>query len=56
MSDSDSDSAPESISFDTSKKENVKQAKLINEQMTQIREAQKKKRLERQERYIEQKV
>lgn len=54
-SDSD-DSSPESISFGASKLETTEQNIKIKDQINQIREAQKKKRIERQEKYIEQKV
>ena len=53
---SDDDSAPESVSFESSKIENTEQHLKIKEQINSIRESQKKKRIERQEKYIEQKV
>lgn len=54
-SDSD-DSAPESVSFGTSKIESTEKSTKIKEQINSIRESQKKRRIERQEKYIEQKV
>lgn len=53
---SDDDSAPENISFGAAKNESAEQSQKINEQIKKIRESQKLKRKERQEKYIEQKV
>ncbi|CAF0709450.1 unnamed protein product [Brachionus calyciflorus] len=52
---SDDDSAPESVPFVSSKLESVEQNQIIKEHINSIRESQKKKRIERQEKYIEQK-
>lgn len=53
---SDEDSAPESVSFESGKLENAEQNQKVKEQINSIRESQKRKRIERQEKYIEQKV
>lgn len=53
---SDEDSAPESVSFESGKMENAEQNQKIKEQINSIRESQKLRRIERQEKYIEQKV
>lgn len=53
---SEDDSAPESVSFESGKLENAEQNHKIKEQINSIRESQKRKRIERQEKYIEQKV
>ena len=50
------DSAPESVSFGTSKMENTEKSQKIQKQINSIRESQKLKRIQRQEKYIEQKV
>ena len=50
------DDAPEAVSFQTAKTDNIEQQQKVKEQIDSIRESQKKKRIERQEKYIEQKV
>ena len=53
---SSDDEAPEAVSFEAAKNENIDQLQKVKEQITSIRESQKKKRIERQEKFIEQKV
>ncbi|RNA09820.1 hypothetical protein BpHYR1_047477 [Brachionus plicatilis] len=52
---SDDDSAPDSVSFESGKIENLEQNVKIKDQINSIRESQKRKRIERQEKFIEQK-
>ena len=50
------DEAPQAVSFQTAKSETIDQLQKVKDQINSIRESQKKRRIERQEKYIEQKV